>query len=356
MNWLYDHLRHLPDYEPIVICDELMNRAEFPDVTAWDVRQTGVVPSIRRRLGIKPRALARAAKRNPSVLHSHFGYTALVDFRLRRDLDVPWVVSFYGADVYQLASIHEGQDRYRKLFASCARVLALGPVMAQRLISMGCPEDKMIVHPLGISASSIPYRTRVWDRSGPLKVLFAGTIREKKGVKYALKGVAAARDAGVPIQLRLVGEPTDKPGDREIELEVQAKIAELDLSSVVVRDPLLPFDELMRIALDSHVFLAPSITASDGDSEGTPFVIQQMMASSMPVIATRHSDIPYVFGDLSELLVEEKDAEAIAARLVEYSDAPELLAEHGSVMRERIVDDFDIVGRAAALSKVYESL
>ena len=33
-NWLYDHLRHVPRHEPLVLTDDLANRTEFPLLTA----------------------------------------------------------------------------------------------------------------------------------------------------------------------------------------------------------------------------------------------------------------------------------------------------------------------------------
>jgi len=36
-NWIYDHLRFLRRYRPVVLCDVLRNRAEFGAVAAWDV-------------------------------------------------------------------------------------------------------------------------------------------------------------------------------------------------------------------------------------------------------------------------------------------------------------------------------
>ena len=35
MNWLYDHLRFVPRYDPLVVTNSLENRAEFPLLTAW---------------------------------------------------------------------------------------------------------------------------------------------------------------------------------------------------------------------------------------------------------------------------------------------------------------------------------
>ncbi len=130
--------------------------------------------------------------------------------------------------------------------------------------------------------------------------------REKKGLRYALEGLAAARAAGLQIDFHIVAEGGNKPGDRETEADAVQLIDRLGLTGSVIRHRFLPFREMLALALRSHVFLAPSVIAVDGDSEGTPFVLQQMMATAMPVIATRHADIPFILGDLHELLVEER--------------------------------------------------
>lgn len=63
------------------------------------------------------------------------------------------------------------------------------------------------------------------------------------------------------------------------------------------------------------MFLAPSITAEDGGSEGAPFAIQQMMSSGIPVISTRHSDMLFIFGFQESLLFDERYAASIADRM-----------------------------------------
>ena len=132
-------------------------------------------------------------------------------------------------------------------------------------------------------------------------------------------------------------------------------MAVVNLNGVVIRHTFLSFQGLLDLALNSHVFLAPSVTAADGDAEGTPFVLQQLMATAMPVIATDHSDIPFLFGGLSHLLVPERNAEAIAARLLEYASAPRLLEEHGRLFREQIVSSFDVRACARKLRDIYDS-
>jgi colanic acid/amylovoran biosynthesis glycosyltransferase len=221
---------------------------------------------------------------------------------------------------------------------------------------LGCPKEKIFVHPLGVDVEALPNHERRLYGSTSLKILFAGTFREKKGIEYLIQGAAQARKRGVRLHVTLVGDASDKPGDSETKESVIRDIKRLDMIDVVTHLPFLRFDSLLRLALESHVFVAPSVTSTDGDAEGTPFVLQQMMATGMPVIATMHSDIPYIFGEYKHQLVPERDSEAIATRLQQYADEPERLVVDGMAFRERIRTAFDVRACAARLSEIYDSV
>jgi colanic acid/amylovoran biosynthesis glycosyltransferase len=359
MNWLYDHLRFLPRYTPVVLCDWLLNRAEFSAMEARGLKREVLSRRLWRRVaGPRPYPTDRLwlVRRRPRLLHSHFGYVAAEDLALQRVLEVPWVVSFYGADVYQVGRLAEWQQRYLRVFEAADRVLALGPVMARHLARLGCPERKLGVHALGVDVRGLPSQPRTLQPGAPLEVLFAGTLREKKGIEYVVEGAARARRAGVRLKLHLVGEELGKPGDRETRDRVFRAIGRLGLADAVVHHPFLAFHQLVELALGAHVFAAPSVTAADGDAEGTPFVLQQMMATGMPAIATAHSDIPYVFGEHAHLLVPERDAGGIAERLQRYADDPDTLVTDGMALRERIRRAFDVRDRAGELGLTYDAL
>jgi colanic acid/amylovoran biosynthesis glycosyltransferase len=269
-------------------------------------------------------------------------------------LEVPWFVSFYGADVYTWLGHPEAEKVYARVFEQATRVLALGPEMKKSLERLGCPADKIAIHPLGVDVQNLPSTPRVPKPGEPLQVLFAGTFREKKGLQYVIEAAGMARRAGVRMKLHVVGDVGTKPGDRETKEAAFQLVGRLDLEDVVVHHPFLKFQELMSLALRSHVFVAPSVTASDGDAEGTPFVLQQMMATGMPAIATVHSDNPYLFGEHARLLVPERDAGAIADRLRRYADDPACLVADGAVLRDRIRSAFDVSKCARRLSDLYD--
>jgi len=359
MNWLYDHLRFLPRYTPVIFCDRLANREEFPCLDARTIDRQSLARRIWHRARgqrLYPLDRFRLARVGPRILHSHFGYVAANDVKLAQALHVPWLVSFYGADVYQLGCQAQWQETYAAVFQGAAKVLALGPAMAARLEKLGCPPEKVEVHFLGIDVEGLPFAPRKLGSDEPLRLLFAGTFREKKGIEYLVEAAARARRSGVRLQLDLVGSAMGKPGDLETEQTVTRLIRDLGIRDIVKRHAFLPFKGLIELALRSHVFMAPSVTAADGDSEGTPFVLQQMMATGMPAITTAHSDIPFILGDLSWTLVPERDPEAIADRIRAFWDEPASLVSEGEQCRRRMRQHFDIRQRATRLAEVYDTL
>ena len=359
MNWMYDHLRWLPRYEPLVLAGRLENRDEFPELEAWKWgRETLPRRVWRKTSGGRPYPLDlyRLRKRQPSVLHSHFGWVATGDHALRQALDLPWIVGVYGADVYELPQRPDWCARLQRIFQEADRILPLGPEMGRRLEEMGCPSRKVAVHNLGVDVEALHYQERDRDPEEPLRLLFAGTFREKKGVPDLIEALHLLRARGAPVQLDLVGDATDKPGDAETKAGILALIRKWELEDVVTRHPFLPFQELVTLARTCHVLVAPSVTAASGDSEGTVFIIQQMMATGMPVVSTRHADIPYTFGELAYRLVPERDPPALAAAIGRYLDEPSALPEDSLRFRRHAEETLDIRRSAEALADLCDEV
>ena len=357
INWLYEHLRHLPYHRPLVLSDTVLNRAEFPGVEAWELGSGSIVRRAWRRLGTGgplPVDVWRVKRRAPVVLHSHFGHVAADDLTWQETLGVPWFVSFYGADLYEIARAEEGRRRYREVFERAHRVLALGPHMKSRLEELGCSANRIEVHPLGVDVASTPHGRRRRRPDQVFELLFAGTFREKKGVEYLMRAVAQVSSRGVPVRLHLVGDATSKAGDAATKRQILDLVGALAIGDRVVLHSWLRYRELIALALRCHLFVHPSVTAENGDAEGTPFVIQQMMATAMPVLSTRHTDIPYILGQQSGLLVPERNAEALAAEIHRYYEDPDLMGEIGLAMRERVRAHFDVRQCARRLSALYD--
>ena len=72
---------------------------------------------------------------------------------------------------------------------------------------------------------------------------------------------------------------------------------ELGIAEHVLFAGAQPSGVVLSSLQQSDVMLAPSVTADDGDVEGTPVAIIEAQACGLPVISTRHAGIPEVVSD-----------------------------------------------------------
>ncbi len=336
MNWMYDHLRVLTRCSPLILTDHVENRSESAELKAWQWRPE----TLPRRVWHKPRGsepwppdLHRLRRGEPVLLHSHFGWVATGDHTLREAMELPWIVGIYGAEAYELPR---------------------NPAWRPQLEALGCDREKLVVHNLGVDLDALHFKARVRSPDEPLWILFAGTFREKKGVPDLIDALHLLEGNGVPVHLELVGDAAMKPGDAETKAEILARIRRWGLEDAVTRHPFLPFGELVELARHCHVLATPSVTAASGDAEGTVFITQQTMATGMPVVATRHADIPYTFGDLADSLVPERDPPALAAALRRYVEVPDALTTDGARVRRHAEENLDLRKAAEALARIYD--
>ena len=119
-----------------------------------------------------------------------------------------------------------------------------------------------------------------------------------------------------------------------------------------------PHVRLLEEAYKHHIFLSPSVTASDGDSEGgAPVTIIEMAATGMPVVSTTHCDIPQVIPHgTAGLLADERDVAGLVKHLEWLVQNPEQWEGLVSQARAHIEKNFDAVIQGQQLAEFYASL
>ena len=294
--------------------------------------------------GCYPRILSWFLRDRPDLIHAHFGPSGYDMMPYARRLEIPLVTSFYGQDAHQFPRKFRGWgDNYRKLFRYGRLFLAEGPAMRERLIELGCPSDKIMIHHIGVRPGGIEFRPRKPD--GEIRLMVCGRFVEKKGMPFAVEAVKRLRSkAGVGVRLTIIGD-SDKEGTLTDEKRrILEAIEEHGVADAVTLTGFLPHDELMKMVYDHHVFLAPSVHASDGDAEGGfPVILTEVLATGMPVVASDHCDIPYIVQDgKSGFIVPERDVGALTEKLAYLIRHPEIWGEMGRAGRRFVEEHYDI--------------
>ena len=111
-------------------------------------------------------------------------------------------------------------------------------------------------------------------------------------------------------------------------------------------------------AVFSALTMTPSVLASNGDAEGgCPVTVIELSAAGMPVLSSRHCDIPEVVLDgVSGHLAPEKDVEALTDRLEFLVTHPELWPGMGRAGRAHVEVQFNAALQPGRLENIYDEL
>ena len=114
----------------------------------------------------------------------------------------------------------------------------------------------------------------------------------------------------------------------------------------------------MDEAYKHHLFLSPSVTASDGDTEGgAPVSLIEMSASGMMVVSTTHCDIPEVILHKSTgLLAPERNVEMLVDHLKWLINQPGQWETMLLAGRAHTMDQYDARQQGRQLAMHYQSL
>lgn len=211
----------------------------------------------------------------------------------RRRLALPHVVTAHAADVAFLGRFAGGRMMARFIFDRTDLFLPVSRDLATRteaLVGRAIPHR---VIPMGASAGLFqPTGPSVELRRSPEErtVLFVGKLVPKKGVCVLLEALGRLRMTDVAVRLVLVG-------GGPLEGQVQAQITRLGLNAVVDRVGWVKNDQLPEWYRGADAVCIPSTRDEHGETEGTPVVLQEALASGAVVVASNLSGIPEVIRD-----------------------------------------------------------
>ncbi len=362
--WVYWQVLGVPAerIRACVVCENRAHEAEFPyprvDCARDRPRLLDLADRAVRRLGLRPYlghlvgGIRRAGAR---VLHSHFGDIGWRQLGAARRAGVAHVVTFYGYDVNLPGLDSAWQERFARLFSEADLFLCEGRHMARCLEARGCPPHKVAVQHLGVPMDRIGFQEREREPGAPLKVLIAATFTEKKGIPFALEALALA-SAEVPVEVTVIGDARPVAESEREKARILEVLARTGLSE---RTRLLGFqtyEVFLREARSHHVFLSPSVTAADGNTEGgAPVSLIDMAACGLPIVSSFHCDIPeiVVHGETG-LLAAERDVQGLAAHLVSLARDPALARVLARAGRRRMEMEYDAHIQGERLAAHYE--
>lgn len=283
------------------------------------------------------------------VVHCHFGTVGRLAAFLREigALRGRLITTFHGVDLS--ACLRDDPSLYDHLLRCGDLFLPISDVWRQKLLSLGSPPARTVVHRMGVEPGRFAFHARRPAAGRPIRLLTVGRLVEKKGVEYGLRAAAELIRRGIKIDYVVVG-------DGPLRANLERLAVALEIGSSVRFLGWRKQEQVADLMAECDMLLAPSVTDTIGDQEGIPVTIMEAMASGMPVVSTWHSGIPeLVEHGGAGFLAPERDVAALA-EAVQRIIRDDLWAAMGHAGRRRVELDYDVRRLDDRLERHYRAL
>ncbi|MBV9224090.1 MAG: glycosyltransferase family 4 protein [Acidobacteriaceae bacterium] len=253
---------------------------------------------------------AFSAYRRPGILFQVHPHPASVRRLLQQELAAHPECRASLEKEWELALPEEDFQRLTRETEMAAHFICASSFTRKTLIENGTSAKLVDVVPYGIDLQrfrpALPSENE--DSSGVFRLLFVGTINQRKGIKYLLETLRLLRSK--QIKLIVCGRVVD-------DLKIFGPFG----SQVEIR-PSVSFPELLRAYQEADLFVFPSVV------EGFAQVLLEALSCGLPILSTTHTAAPDLIEDgIHGFVVEPRRPELMAGKI-------EWLVQHRSQLRE----------------------
>ncbi|RIV68748.1 glycosyltransferase [Flagellimonas aequoris] len=271
-------------------------------------------------------------KNQINVVLANYGMCAAHMVPVCKALDIPLLVIFHGHDATDQKLLGKYRGKYQKLFGYAASIIVVSNDMAAKLTELGAPAEKIQVVPCGVDTDKFKPTEQPAQEQ---KFLAVGRFAAKKGPLYTIDAFSKVYQKFPDATLTMVGKKTG------LFDECEAKVAELGLENAVTFTGILDQSQIAELMGEALAFVQHSITAPNGDMEGTPVSIMEAGASGLPIVSTEHGGIKdAVVHGRTGFLVKETDADAMANFMMQLCEDPIQAKAMGLEGREHIQKNY----------------
>jgi colanic acid/amylovoran biosynthesis glycosyltransferase len=264
---------------------------------------------------------------------SNYGISASHMMPVCKALNIPLIVIFHGHDATNKKTLVKYRKKYLQLFDYASYIIVVSEEMKKGLISNGAKSEKIRVIPCGVDTSKFNLKSYGNNEKNFLAV---GRFTSKKGPLFTIRAFHEVLKKFPDKTLTMVGK---KNGLYE---KCKELINELGIEKSVIFTGILEQKTIADLMQNSLAFVQHSITAPNGDMEGTPVSIMEASSTGLPIISTFHGGIKdAVLNNKSGFLVDEANYKDMANYMIKLCENPEIAKELGVNGRKQIEENYN---------------
>ncbi|WP_040669884.1 glycosyltransferase [Rhodanobacter fulvus] len=273
-------------------------------------------------------------QRRIDVIHAHWLIPqGLVALRLRRRFAIPYLVTSHGGDLFGLRGRVLNALK-RRVAASSSAMTVVSSAMRDEAMAIGLTSPELAVLPMGVDLCR-RFVPGAREERATDELLFVGRLVPKKGLPYLLDAMPRVLARRPSVRLNIAGFGPEEPS-------LRAQALRLGIESSVNFLGAMPQTALPQLYRRASVFVAPFIRDDTGNQEGLPVVLMEAIGCGCPVVVGEVAGVHDLLGDAAtDVCVDARNAEALAAAILATLDDPEQAIEHAKRIRDAAASRVD---------------
>ena len=282
------------------------------------------------RFSLEEQALITSFKKNKiDLVFAEYGGTGERILPVCEFLGLPLIVHFHGFDASRRDQFKINQN-YKAIFKYASFIVCVSRKMEDDLLKIGCPQEKLIYNTYGPRDEFF----QIQPTFSRTEFVAIGRFVDKKAPYYLILSVVELVKKFPEAKLIIAG-------DGPLWNTCKNLIDFYGLNNNVELPGVISPERFRRYLKTSLAFVQHSITAYDGDTEGTPLAVLEASAAGLPVIATQHGGIADVIieGETG-VLVKEHDVKKMTETMIFFMENKSIVKKMGKKGRENITANY----------------
>ncbi|MFV0170783.1 glycosyltransferase [Empedobacter falsenii] len=268
-------------------------------------------------------------------------HTGASVYKVCEKLNIPIVSIVLGYDISKENHVNNYYQKYKNFSTyKNAHIVCVSKNMIGKVKDIGF--KNVYYSPIGAKSFFFNVIPNLQSKN----IVAMGRFTEKKSPENTIRAFKILHEKYPAYKLIFVG-------DGELLGLCKDLVKELDIKDSVVFPGWVSQEKQCEIFKDCLMFVQHLVIAKDGDSEGTPVVIIEAMASGLPIVSTFHGGIPEVVIDgFNGYLVKEHDYTEMASKMICLVENQDRIIEFSENSRKLAFDSYSSKAHTSLVSEI----
>jgi len=297
---------------------------------------------------VRNKALVRYLNGNKiDVVLAEYGMVGAAVCKACKQAKTPLIIHFHGADAHHQPTINKIKSSYKSAFEYASAIICVSKFMYDALLKLGASANKLFLNPYGVDLNKF----EITHPEANLPILFfAGRFVPKKAPHIVIKAFSIVKKEMKDAKLMMAGD-----GPLLVESKLLAQ--SLNLQNDIEFPGVFSHEKVVEKLKLVRAFVQHSVTAADGDSEGTPNSILEASACGLPIISTKHAGInEAVLNEITGLLSNELDINTFAKNMLRVLKEPKLASDLGEKGTAHMKKNYELHSQISSLNQIIKNV